>query len=103
MILGDLFDFDPRLRRQGRRPLAHAVAKLRGEFRGVEDTDCVGEQKPRPFGVTNRAKRPRDHDTVVTRQDTGDPLVVALFKLARHRALDSQRRVLPPWFRLREL
>ena len=90
VILGDVFDLDPGLRRQGRRALAHAVAELQGEFRVVEDTDCVGEEKPRhAFGVTNRGKRPRDHDTVVTRQDTGNPLVVALFKLARHRALDS--------------
>ena len=44
-----------------------------------------------PDRIADRRKCARHHDAVVTRQNTGDPLVVTLFKLDCHgpsKALD---------------
>jgi hypothetical protein len=79
MAFGDVFDPDPRLGSQHNRPLAHPIAQRFGELRVVEDAHVVRiEELRHPIGVAHRRQRPGDHHPVVTRQHTGDPVVIAV-------------------------
>ena len=90
VALGDMLDDDPRLRGQQGRALSHPLAQRRGKLRVVEDPHVPCIKEPRhPGGVAHRRKRSSDHYPVVARQHTGNPVVVAVQKRARHRSLDS--------------
>ena len=90
VALGDMLDGDPRLRGQPSRSLPHPVAQRRGKLRVVEDAHLTRIEKLRhPGGVAHRRKRSCDHHPVVTRQNTGNPVVVAVQKRARHRSIDG--------------
>jgi hypothetical protein len=80
VVLGDMLDRDPGFSGPRCRRLAHPVAQYHGKFRVVENTDLVGVEEPRhPLGVADGGKRPGHHNPVVTAQDPGYPVSVALF------------------------
>ena len=90
VALGDVLDLDARRRRQPCGCFAHTFAQRHCKSRIVEDPYPFGVEKPRhSIGVAHRWKGARHHDPVVTRQQTGDPITVALRQRTVHGALDS--------------
>ena len=89
MTLGNVLDLDARCRRQPGRCFAHTLTQLHGKSRIVEDAHAPGADKPRhSIGVAHRRKRARHHNPIVARQNSCDPITVALRQRPAHRNLD---------------
>jgi hypothetical protein len=99
MALGDMLDRYSRSRRNHRRSLPHPITQPGRKRRIIEDPYPPRPQQLRhPLGKARSRQGSRDHDPVVARQDTRQPISIPIrqqWRHARHLAFAYCRRILP--------
>ncbi len=99
MGLGDVLDRYPCGRRDRCRRRAHPITQFRRKRRIIEDPyPPPPKQLCHPLGKAHPRQGPRDHDPVVARQDTRQPISIPIRQKWRHApppALAYGRRILP--------